>query len=88
MKKLVILAVMVVGSIFNTVQASEVCFIKTWKMSARANLHLTCSGREVRKIVDSVNPKSVDLTKKKAEVIRDLIRRGFRVESENMFIKY
>ena len=84
--KLLILSSLMFASI--SVQATEVCFIKAFKMSARANLHLTCSGRPVQKIVDRVSPSRVNLTKKKAEVIRSLINRGYRVESENMFIKY
>lgn len=85
MKSLVILSVLLFGA---TAQATEVCFIKAFKASARAHLHLTCSGKAVQKIVDGVYYNDVNLTKKKADLIRVLIKRGYRVESENMFIKY
>ena len=88
MKKTVVVLALLVSSLSSFAQAVEVCFIKTYKMSARSNLHLTCSGQPVQKIVDAVRSNSVNLTKKKAVVIRTLIQRGYRVESENMFIKY
>lgn len=83
MKALLPLLLLTIG----TAQASSVCFIKTYKMSARANLHLICSDRPVQKIVDKESER-VNLLQKKTEVIDMLIKRGYRVESENMFIKY
>lgn len=84
MKVLVVFTLLIAG----TAQASSVCFIKAYNMSARAHVHLVCSDRPVQKIVDGESPSKVNLLQKKAQVISNLVKRGYRVESENMLIKY